>query len=407
MGTTHGKKNTFSTTKFQIPRLGTRCAALQHHVKSQKTASGPASFAPEIIGRWLRKNLESCASMVILAILSISLTFAGCIFLVFAAYQIFNDSKKIRSHADRIRASVTRLCAIIVSYLGVQVSVAIAPGYFFFAGNVAAGATAKVAASLLASLALGLGDNVVEQMHASAQVSVTATSQQELTLKDGTRLTLSADAAINVQIDDVLRGVVLDHGEVRFKVARDPERPFLVQTPHATVRVLGTEFTVNSAEQGTNVLVHEGRVEVLHRGLVQLVKPGPTVQKSASSSAGMEILLAGGNTFVRADGKIHNEIVVEGGDLVPSSTTAPRIRFNDELLSNVVAEINRHQDKPFILVDQEIGAHPITGMFDPSDRQTVIDVLKALGIRVEEDSEGRALLYKAKTSSRKAGALPH
>lgn len=50
-------------------------------------------------------------------------------------------------------------------------------------------------------------------------------------------------------------------GEIMFHVSRDEQKPFIVSTPTAQVKVLGTSFTVSEDEKGTRLNVFSGLVE--------------------------------------------------------------------------------------------------------------------------------------------------
>lgn len=82
------------------------------------------------------------------------------------------------------------------------------------------------------------------------------------TLEDGTALVLNADTSINITYYRDKRTVTLKRGEVIFDVARDPERPFIVESGHARVTVLGTRFAVNRLTDLVRVSVDHGRVRV-------------------------------------------------------------------------------------------------------------------------------------------------
>ena len=88
------------------------------------------------------------------------------------------------------------------------------------------------------------------------------TQNATLSLADGTRIRL-ASRTVLTQPDPTVRRFVLS-GVARFEVARDPERPFVVETPHGSTRVLGTTFTVRArlGDEATTVAVEEGRVAV-------------------------------------------------------------------------------------------------------------------------------------------------
>jgi transmembrane sensor len=64
------------------------------------------------------------------------------------------------------------------------------------------------------------------------------------TLTDGSRLTLGSNSAVNVHFDAGARHVELVRGDILVDVARDAQRPFIVDSGQAAIRALGTRFTV-------------------------------------------------------------------------------------------------------------------------------------------------------------------
>jgi len=81
-------------------------------------------------------------------------------------------------------------------------------------------------------------------------------------LPDGSTLDLAADAVVEVVYAADERRVRLVRGEVFFTVARDENRPFLVEASGVSVQALGTAFSVVLGEIDVSVLVTEGSVEV-------------------------------------------------------------------------------------------------------------------------------------------------
>lgn len=84
-------------------------------------------------------------------------------------------------------------------------------------------------------------------------------SDAALRLEDGTLLEPAPGAAI---AELRRRAVLLTEGSLRASVVRAPAAPFILTTPHAEVRVLGTLFVVSVAPDATRVEVEEGRVRV-------------------------------------------------------------------------------------------------------------------------------------------------
>jgi transmembrane sensor len=94
-------------------------------------------------------------------------------------------------------------------------------------------------------------------------IAVPAGQRGAVTLADGSRVELNARTSIQVEIGAKERRVRLADGEAFFTVAKDPSRPFIVQTPAGSVRVTGTVFNVRSESAGQlEVIVSEGSVQV-------------------------------------------------------------------------------------------------------------------------------------------------
>ncbi len=97
-----------------------------------------------------------------------------------------------------------------------------------------------------------------------------------LTLPDGTSVWLNAQTRLQypVSFDKRKRRVILD-GEAYFKVARNEEKPFIVQTSQYNVEVLGTEFNVEaySGKKDFRTTLMSGQVKIasVHDQSVKLI----------------------------------------------------------------------------------------------------------------------------------------
>lgn len=81
-------------------------------------------------------------------------------------------------------------------------------------------------------------------------------------LDDGSKLTLSAKSDLDITYYRDKRVVKLKRGEVIFEVARDENRPFIVDSGTTKVTVLGTRFAVNRLKELVRVSVDHGKVRV-------------------------------------------------------------------------------------------------------------------------------------------------
>lgn len=87
--------------------------------------------------------------------------------------------------------------------------------------------------------------------------------QKQLRLPDGSELLLNTQTAVNIAFSPAERRIKLLDGEVLISTAKDSQgRPFIVETPQALARALGTRFCVRTFESQSQVSVLEGQVEV-------------------------------------------------------------------------------------------------------------------------------------------------
>ena len=119
--------------------------------------------------------------------------------------------------------------------------------------------------------------------------------EYKLTLADGTRVWLNAEAQISFPsaFPGKYREVSIA-GEVYFEVAKNPEQPFLVKTEQSTVIVTGTSFNVRSyPNEAQRITLVEGKINVKHNDRVTPILPGeqwvldengPHVRKVKASS---------------------------------------------------------------------------------------------------------------------------
>lgn len=94
-------------------------------------------------------------------------------------------------------------------------------------------------------------------------VGTSVASRQDFNLPDGSHLELNARTAAVVEFTATERRVRLAGGEAFFRIAKDPARPFFVETPAGSVRVTGTEFNIRTeSTTSLEVTVREGSVQV-------------------------------------------------------------------------------------------------------------------------------------------------
>ena len=105
--------------------------------------------------------------------------------------------------------------------------------------------------------------------HALTATHVTATGEQRnLTLADGSRVTLNTGTAVDVQFDTTQRLLRLRAGEIFIGTSPDPatlngaNRPFRVSTTEGRLEALGTRFSVRQYAGRSEVSVFQGAVRI-------------------------------------------------------------------------------------------------------------------------------------------------
>jgi transmembrane sensor len=211
-----------------------------------------------------------------------------------------------------------------------------------------------VAAGL--ALAIGastwLGAGGLDRLRSDAYTGVGA--MRRLQLQDGSVVTLNTDSAIVVRMHEGTRSVRLLRGEAFFQVARDPRRPFIVDSAGGSARVLGTAFNVHLEDDTSQVSVAEGRVAV---------RP-PTGKTGTVLVAGQRAWLAGNS--------VRRETAVD--PLAVAAWRRQQLVFYNTPLSQVIRELSRYRHG-FIQLRGDIGALPVSGAFNIADPDAGLQVL--------------------------------
>lgn len=219
--------------------------------------------------------------------------------------------------------------------------------------------------------------------------------QRSVTLADGSVVHLNTDSEARITLSDAERRITLSRGEARFTVAKDATRPFFVLTPQATVRAVGTVFNVHATAERTAVTVIEGRVAVTQSSAPHAParEERPGVPRPAAARLAPLELAAGQQAEVTSMG----EILPDVGPSVERvlAWAERRLVFRDDSLADVVAEFNRYHDRPIRIADPALAALRLSGTFDASDPQSLIQYLEQYEhVRITQDSDGTKFLTR-------------
>ena len=193
--------------------------------------------------------------------------------------------------------------------------------------------------------------------------------QRRLVLEDGSIIDMNTQSELIVRMTKAQRFIDLVEGEALFTVARDPGRPFIVASDHATVRALGTQFNVHKRNDEVLVTVLEGRVAVEHTAaLINSSGPAVTAEEAPvelGAGDAAEVLPA---APIRTVAKVNTERTI--------AWTERRLIFDNEPLSAVVAEFNRYNTRQLVIDDASLGNLYISAVFDADQPMALVRFLK-------------------------------
>lgn len=196
--------------------------------------------------------------------------------------------------------------------------------------------------------------------------------QRNIELADGSRILLNTNTAVSVDYRNSFRQITLHHGQARFTVARDVQRPFEVNSGGLTVRALGTVFDVYRQDSGEiDVTVQEHAVAVR------------TQNKTGTSADGQptQVEVKEGQ-HLRYDGK-NNLDKPESVDGVQAAAWQQRRLFiNDRPLAELIAELERYRVGRIFLADAELKNFRVSGLFSLADPDgALVKVRKILALQ--------------------------
>jgi transmembrane sensor len=93
-------------------------------------------------------------------------------------------------------------------------------------------------------------------------IDTAAGERRAVTFADGSIVAVSPETTLRVHFTKNERHVTLSRGDEVFHVAKDPAKPFLMESDRTRARAVGTAFGVEHRDDAIIVTVEEGRVAV-------------------------------------------------------------------------------------------------------------------------------------------------
>jgi transmembrane sensor len=224
-----------------------------------------------------------------------------------------------------------------------------------------------IAASVLLLAGAGL---VLAPRMGSTTFTTQAGERREVTLADDSVVTLASDTTLHVRLTSNLRSIQLDNGEAQFHVTKDPNRPFIVDAAKASIRAVGTVFSILNNADTVVVTVTEGRVTV--NPLAHAAEKGspsgggPNIAVSANQQ--IAVSPSGRATPVR-------EVQRASGD--DHALAASQLSFDGETVHEIVQRFNAVNHVQIRVLDEKLAQRRLSGVFSATDPQSFVAFLEA------------------------------
>ncbi len=227
----------------------------------------------------------------------------------------------------------------------------------------------RIAAAVVLCIGLGYVAMQLSDRHGVAIEMVShneSTTSQQLLLADGTKVWLNSGAKLTYadKFNEKTRTIKL-LGEAYFEVARNINKPFIIEASGSTVKVLGTSFNMESTANNTIVRVNSGKVQL--KGIVNSV----FLTKNQSAT-----LIKESDNIVQSESTSRNY----------KSWFSGKLSFTDVSLSEVCNDLSKHFDLEVSLPHHNDSCLRFTGNF----KNPTIDQL----IESIEFATGKKLRYK-------------
>lgn len=197
---------------------------------------------------------------------------------------------------------------------------------------------------------------------------------RELALEDGSRLHVDTDTALSRALTGDERRVSLFRGRLMAQVARDPARPFVVETADGTAAALGTRFSVARDASGTTVTVIESRVRAC----------ATTWTRQAC------IDLGAGDRARLSNGAVERLPVVDVERA--SAWSKGWLEADDMPLVAALAELNRYRARPIRFDPAALAGIHITGSYPLRDSDRALAAIATTsGLWISQSGEDRMI----------------
>lgn len=253
------------------------------------------------------------------------------------------------------------------------------PQRIWRAAGIAAALAVTALAAPLAWMALQDRGAAGQDAQAPLYYATTVGQQSGITLEDGSVITLNTDSRVRVTYDAAQRHVVLLRGQALFEVAKEPNRPFVVDAGGKRVVALGTTFDVRLNGREVEVTLVEGRVEIAEQAGAGRKDTPPPVR------------LEMGQRLVSAAQEDATVTEIDTGKA--TSWRDGFVTFEETPLIDAIAEMNRYSTVRIVAADSALMQLKVNGVFRSGQQARFAEALEEY-FPVEARRDGNLIVLK-------------
>lgn len=199
-----------------------------------------------------------------------------------------------------------------------------------------------------------------------------------LRLADGSQLTLDTDSAVRATFTPGQRRIRLVRGRARFDVARDPGRPFVVETRNGIVAAEASNMDVGLDSGGTTVTIWRGEANV----------------RDAFGVRHIAMLAAGQSLELDRHMPAVSPKMAHAAD---ARWASGMLSFENAPLADVITAANRYAKSTTLLSDGDVSILRFTGTFKATDTVGLAHMLAAMfHLKCDQSRAGKIVLSRSR-----------
>jgi transmembrane sensor len=253
--------------------------------------------------------------------------------------------------------------------------------------------------------------------------------RRQVVLSDGSIVQVDPETQLRVRYSAQSRRVFLTRGRALFHVAKNKDRPFLVNADGTTVRAVGTAFGVERQSQRVVITVAEGKVSVtsdakslsppldteifegrhdhpkdFSSGVATRAPPARPNTSSRSSIESQELgsdqangaLLLSANQQIILEHRGSAETVRTVDSDRELAWAEGRLIFQNDDVAEVATQFNRYNRVQLRVADEALARRRVSGVFNAAAPESFIAFLQTVApVRIVRDKENSITIVSA------------